>query len=36
MSTRKAEELAKWLDDTREARMKAHEIEEQVKDGYYN
>jgi len=36
MSTRKANEITKWLDDTREARMIAHELEEQIKDGYHN
>ena len=36
VSERKVAEIRKWLDETREARMKAHELEEQIKEGYWN
>jgi len=36
MSQRKIRELQKWLADTSEARHAASELEEQIKEGYWN
>jgi len=36
MSKRKILELRQWLDDTREARMVAYDLEEQIKEGFWN
>jgi len=36
MSQRKIAELQKWLAETQEARTAANELEEQIKEGYWN
>ena len=36
MSKRKIADLNKWLDETAQARHQALELEEEIKDGYWN
>jgi len=36
MSQRKIREIQAWLEETRDARRTAHELEEQIKEGFWN